>query len=943
MTKPTVSSAQAMLANIKASGILSESSLETASEMGGQAKSAKQLAIELVRQNVLTSWQSIRFLNGARTLQIGNYILLEQLGYHSLGSIFLASHSQLARKVTLCTLAKSHAQDPKLVEKFLERARRAAAIDHPHIQPIHDVNEDQGRYFVTFSHLEGKTLKDLSQEHDRFNAEIAAACIQQAAKALSSVHQHQQTHDAIHPGNLILDREGRLSLLYLGVEPRPEKDASPGSLPFSPEALGLTQPVSKPQADMLALGCTFFYLLTGMSPIAPSTKHLDHEHVSGALKSLPSPLSEPLTNLCQRMLSLQPSQQFQSCKDLETAFAHWSRENNITATDNLFGELFTTSESNSTESEGRHRTLQTGTSREKDSGDQAHPLPNLVIEDQPSQRSARPAAQENRATKNKRAKTRSWKEIALGTGLCLFGGALPLGLAIYLISREQAATEQTQIALDPPHNQGAGLRSDPLTESRPSPEEQATTEEWPVDAVRDAADPHTDNPSGTTASESGLSAATPVSKEEEPDPGADESLDTEAPAEAPALTPAPAPAPTTTAPTPDETEPISATPADPPADMPEQPTGPTGSETEPDTDSNSEPSVRLEGFPTTVRLPGIDGDDADANPVILGKVHLGDKGLCFLHLRGGDQAASQGLEFRIRELPTRSPTRDWQIQATGGELAEKFLEIADLSLRDGQLSLQWSPAAKQIESAFQLANCLLSIATGDEKKVVQLRPTEVIDPITLALDRSSRPLRLNLDFPPPAELLKFEITAIEGPIPADKTPALPDPQPLKNGNAILKFGDRPESQGLEIQIEWRLKRQLQINTTPFVRVVGQKNRTKLNPVLLPQTQKKITEYAKEQSLVIQQLTQQEVFLKTSKLNGKLSSNNRQKLLRIEQTIEIRKQELNGVQAAEQELNKLAKMIREMEGEAQIHFRVFHEVGNQQIILLTTKQIGSEVP
>ena len=86
-----------------------------------------------------------------------------------------------------------------------------------------------------------------------------------------------------------------------------------------------------------------------------------------------------------------------------------------------------------------------------------------------------------------------------------------------------------------------------------------------------------------------------------------------------------------------------------------------------------------------------------------------------------------------------------------------------------------------------------------------------------------------------------------------------------------------------------------------------------------------------------------MFLKTSKLNGKLSSNNRQKLLRIEQTIEIRKQELNGVQAAEQELNKLAKMIREMEGEAQIHFRVFHEVGNQQIILLTTKQIGSEVP
>lgn len=933
-----------MLANIKASGILNSSSLETASEIGRQAKSAKQLAIALVRRNVLTSWQSMRFLNGARTLQIGNYILLEQLGYHSLGSIFLGSHSQLARKVTLCTLAKSHALDPKLVEDFLERARQAAAIDHPHIQPIYDVNEDQGRYFVTFSHLEGKTLKELQQKQGHFSVEIAAACIQQAAKALSSVHQHHQTHGAIHPGNLMLDKEGRLSLLYLGVEPRSEKDASPGSLPFSPEALGLTQPVSPPQADILALGCTFFYLLTGISPVAPSTRQLDHKHVSGALKSLPSPLSEPLTTLCQRMLSLPPSQEFQSCEELEAAFTIWSGENNITATDNLYGELFTTSKSNSSdsnsiESMGRHRTLKNGTSSEKDSGDQAHPAANFVIEDQPSQRSARPAAGENLATKTKRGKTLSWKGIALGTGLCLFGGALPLGLAIYLMSREQAATEQAQIALDPPHNQGAALPSDPLTETKPLPDEQTVTAEPPKDEVRDAADPHTDDPAGTTVSEPGLSTADPVSKEEKPAPAADESSDTAAPTAAPA----PTPAPTTTTSIPDETETISATPPDPPADMAEQPTGPTGSETEPDTDSNAEPSVRLEGFPATVRLPAVGEDGDDANPAILGKVHLGDKGLCFLHLRGGDRAAPHGLEFRIREVPTRSPTRDWQIQATGGELAENLQEIADLSLRDGELSLQWSAAAKQIESAFQLSNCLLSIATGDEEKVIQLRPTEAIDPITFALGRSSRPLRLNLDFPPPADLLKFEITAIEGPIPADKIPALPDPQPLKNGNAILKFGDRPESQGLEIEIEWRLKRQLQINTTPFVRVVGQKKRTKLNPVLLPQTQKKITEYAKEQSLVIQQLTQQEVFLKTSKLNGKLSQDNRQKLLRIEQTIEIRKQDLNGVQAAEQELNKLAKMVGEIEGVAQIHFRVFYEVGNQQVILLTTGQIGSEAP
>src|SRR5215467_16119130 len=93
-----------------------------------------KLAIQLVRDGILTHFQAEQFLQGKwRRFTIGKYKVLERLGSGGMGSVYLCEHKFMRRRVAVKVLPAAKAEDQASLERFYREARAAAALDHPNI------------------------------------------------------------------------------------------------------------------------------------------------------------------------------------------------------------------------------------------------------------------------------------------------------------------------------------------------------------------------------------------------------------------------------------------------------------------------------------------------------------------------------------------------------------------------------------------------------------------------------------------------------------------------------------------------------------------------------------------------------------------------------------------------------------------------------------------
>src|SRR5262249_43550346 len=180
-------------------------------------------------------------------------------------------------------------KDPAAVERFYLEARAVAALDHPNIVRAHDIDvEDTGRklHFIVLEYVDGTNLHDLVRKHGTLSPLRAAKYIQQAAQGLAHAHQAGLVHRDIKPGNLLLDRNGVVKLLDMGLARFFHETMDPMLLHQEiGNTLGTAEYVAPEQvddslvdirADIYSLGASFYYLLTGNSPF-PQAKTLQEK------------------------------------------------------------------------------------------------------------------------------------------------------------------------------------------------------------------------------------------------------------------------------------------------------------------------------------------------------------------------------------------------------------------------------------------------------------------------------------------------------------------------------------------------------------------------------------------------------------------------------------------------------------------------------------------
>jgi serine/threonine protein kinase len=224
------------------------------------------------------------FRRAVKTLRLGDYELLEELGRGGMGVVYRARQIYLNQTVAVKILPHRYLDDSQAVNRFRREMQSTGALNHPNIVRAFNAGEASGVHFLVMEYVDGVNL----QQFVGIGAApggplgVGAACeiIRQAALGLQHAHEHQLVHRDIKPGNLMLSRSGEVKLLDLGLakfraEWRGEAQ-SPGGLTQPGMTMGTIDYMAPEQgedsaaadirADIYSLGCTLFFLLTGKTP-----------------------------------------------------------------------------------------------------------------------------------------------------------------------------------------------------------------------------------------------------------------------------------------------------------------------------------------------------------------------------------------------------------------------------------------------------------------------------------------------------------------------------------------------------------------------------------------------------------------------------------------------------------------------------------------------------
>jgi serine/threonine protein kinase len=329
--------------NLRESELLGHSQLDSIrTEIdGGLYADPTTLAASLLSRGVLTAWQCEKLLAGIdRGFILGKYKLQRLIANSDMSSVYEAEHLLLHRRVALKILSKELAGDGSFLERFYREAQAVASLDHPNIMRGFDVGQEGDYHYLVMEFIEGTSLQGLVEVGGPLPFDQAAELIRQAALGLGHAHQAGLIHRDIKPANLLLDLEGTVKILDLGLvrSLSHEEDGQAGLTRIHDErVLGTVDYLSPEQAidshdvdirtDIYSLGCTLYFLLVGSPPFSKGTlaeRLLAHQTQTAPPISISRPdVPEGLARIVERMLAKKPEERFQNPAEVSTALNDW--------------------------------------------------------------------------------------------------------------------------------------------------------------------------------------------------------------------------------------------------------------------------------------------------------------------------------------------------------------------------------------------------------------------------------------------------------------------------------------------------------------------------------------------------------------------------------------------------------------------------------------------
>jgi serine/threonine protein kinase len=322
------------------SGLFDKTAAESCrAQSGPEVQTPRQLAAAMIRGGLLTNFQAEKLLSGRwRGFQIsGKYRLLERLGAGGMGAVYLCEHIFMGRRVALKVLPIVQAEDPASLARFYREAKAVARLDHPNIVRAHDIDREDKLHFLVLEFVDGVNLHDFVKKNGTLAPERAAHYVRQAALGLQHAHEAGLVHRDIKPGNLLLDRQGVVKLLDMGLARFFDDDGGAFAKTYEQGySIGTADYMAPEQtldyrvdirADIYSLGGTFYYLLVGKSPFQEGTlpqKMIWHQvRQPKPIRLLRPDVPEGMARALEKMMAKETERRYQTPAEVADALAEF--------------------------------------------------------------------------------------------------------------------------------------------------------------------------------------------------------------------------------------------------------------------------------------------------------------------------------------------------------------------------------------------------------------------------------------------------------------------------------------------------------------------------------------------------------------------------------------------------------------------------------------------
>lgn len=219
-------------------------------------------------------------VDGVDRLLAGRYRVVARLGRGGMGVVWRAVDEVLGREIAVKELRTfTDAHGPELADlrlRMQREARAAARVRHPGVVAVHDIAEVDGRPLIVMELIDGPSLDDVLSERGPIDPREAAGIGAKVMEALAAAHAVGVLHRDVKPGNILLDRAGRVVLTDFGIATMDDPgDGSATHLTRSGELIGSLDYLAPeraqgadpgPASDVWALGATLYAAVEGTSP-----------------------------------------------------------------------------------------------------------------------------------------------------------------------------------------------------------------------------------------------------------------------------------------------------------------------------------------------------------------------------------------------------------------------------------------------------------------------------------------------------------------------------------------------------------------------------------------------------------------------------------------------------------------------------------------------------
>lgn len=301
--------------------------------------SSEKLAQLFIDAGLLTRWQCDNLLDGKhKGFRLGNYRLMRKLGRGGMSTVYLARHALMKREAAIKVLPRRRVEDSSYLARFHREAQAAAALDHPNVVRIYDVDSDGNTHFIAMEFIDGQDLQTRVANDGRLDCDLAADYVAQAGLGLQHAHDIGLIHRDIKPANLLANDKEVIKILDMGLAKFDEDDDEASlTKDHNENVLGTVDYLSPEQArdshtvdhraDIYSLGCTLYFLLGGNAPFPEGSlaqRILKHQ------QSKPTPLLEKwddipveLVAICNRMMEKDPEKRPQSGMEVAELLAEY--------------------------------------------------------------------------------------------------------------------------------------------------------------------------------------------------------------------------------------------------------------------------------------------------------------------------------------------------------------------------------------------------------------------------------------------------------------------------------------------------------------------------------------------------------------------------------------------------------------------------------------------